>query len=208
MKNKSIFLILVLSTSVVAMQAQQAFNTKDDKITATTHIKTLNKGVLLVRLPSNRKKIEALQKTLEQDLSEREFKNVSKTLNRTLDETEKLHTGIISAMESAYSFSSFAFFMDYDTREVLEGKSKLYQADMKAEFELDKTTAVYILSVGRTTETTIDAFLVMDSALNILPQPFPSQISRSGFAGLFGNDTSHIKRLNKKLWRYFNSLTE
>lgn len=194
--------------SGLTMQAQQAFNTKDEKNTATTHIEALNKGILLVRLPSNQKKIEALQNTLEQDLSEKEYKNVSRTLNRTFEETEKLHAGIISAMGSVYSFSLFGFFMDYDTQEVLAGKGKLYHGDMKKEFVMDKSAPVYVLSTGRTTETPIDAFLVMDRDLNILPQPFPSQISRSGIAGLFGNDTSHIKRLNKKLWRYFNTIMQ
>lgn len=197
-----------MSISVFAVQAQQAFNTKEDKNTATAHIKALKKGVLLVRLPSNRKKIDALEKTLEDSLSQRDYKNVSKTLNRTLKETEKLHTGIISAMGSVYSFSLYGFFMDYDTRDLMEGNGKLYHGDMKTAFELNKEASVYIMSVGRTTETPIDAFLVMNSDLDILPQPFPSQISRSGFAGLFGNDASHIKRLNKKLWRYYNSLTE
>ncbi len=208
MKYKSIILISSLLITALSMNAQQAFNTKEDKITATSHIKALNTGVLLVRLPSNRKKIEALEKTLDQDLTNKEYKNVLKTLNRTLKETEKLHSGIISAMESVYSFSLFGFFMDYDTRQVLEGSGKLYHADMETEFELNKAASAYVLSVGSTTETPINAFLVMDLDLHILAQPFPSQISRSGLAGLLGNDTSHIKRLNKKLWRYFNSLIE
>jgi hypothetical protein len=208
MKHKSIALIFILSISALSVQAQQVFNSQENKRKSSYHIKALKEGVLLVRLPSNRKKIEALEKTLVENLSEKEYKNVSKTLARTLSETEELHDGIIDAMESAYTFSEYAFFMDYDTHEVLERNGKLYQSDMKTAFELNNTAPVYVMSVGRTPENSINAFLIMDNTLQNMSQPFPASISRSGLMSLFSNDTTHIKRLNAKLWRYFLSLTE
>jgi len=208
MNFKLIVQVFIIAVCVHPIQAQQTFNSKEDKSTAAYHINELKEGVLLVRLPSNRKKIEALENTLTDSLSQKDHKNVSKTLDRTLKETEEVQTGIIAAMGSVFTFSEYAFFMDYDTHEVLKDGSRLFQSDMKTTYKLKDSTSIYILSVGRTTETPIDAFIVFDKALQIIASPFPSQISRSGIAGLFGNDTSHIKRLNTKLWRYFNRVNE
>ncbi len=208
MKRKSITLILLFSILILTVQAQQSYYVKTDTNTTSYHLKALKDGVLLVRLPGNVKKIEALEKTLEDSLSEKGYKDVSKMLNRTLLETEELQNDIINAMGSEYTFSDYAFFIDHNTQEVMSGKGKVYQSDMKTDFDMSEASTVYVMTVGRTTEDPVNAYIILDSGLQRLARPFPGQISRSGIAGLFGNDNSHIKRLNKKLLRSYNDLQE
>ncbi len=221
MKIKSIILVIAMSTSVLAMQAQQAFNTKEDKSVATYHIKALNKGVLLVRLPSNRKKIAALENTLDQDLSENDHKKLSKRLNKTIQETDERLAAIIGAMDSTYHFSEYAFFLDYDTREVLESGKKLYQSDMKAAYDLSDTSSIYILTLGKTPENSIDAFIVLNDELQGIPLPFPSTVTmRASFIDIIifweswerrrvnHRNIRYIQRLDSGLQSYFNGLIE
>ena len=52
-------------------------------------------------------------------------------------------------------FSDYAFFMDYNTRKVLDGDNPVFDSDMETEFHAPLDSRLYILSVGHTPETSI-----------------------------------------------------
>ncbi len=215
------------------LRSQQVFNSNESINIARAHIKALNEGILLVRLPSNLKKILELKRLLDEELSENDRRRISKVLDKTIEETQMLQSAIISAMYTKYTFSEYVFFVDSDSREVFKDGSRLfrYYADsslinnekkpeeyqLKAElYELKAGRSTYVLTLDQTSDNSLSAYIIKDKELNDLAQPFPSTVIRGNGVPLFfflinkttrikRENENNIKRLDKKLWSFYNS---
>lgn len=49
----------------------------------------------------------------------------------------------------------------------------------------------------------IKGYVILDANQDNIPRPFPNNVSASGFSAIFGNDYTHIRKLNKKLFKYY-----
>lgn len=203
--KRSLFLTaaLLLLCSVHCMHGQTVFQNKEDKLSASQTIVDLKDGILLIRFASNRNKMEALQKSMSNAVSSADSSRLQREIDRTIEESETLQNDVIKALANEFDFCDYAFFYDKDSKSVLEGKGPVYKADLKTEIAIDPERSVYVMYVGRTPESSINGFVIVDRSLDPIPRPFPGVISRSGFSGLFGSDNGHIKRLNKKLFKYY-----
>lgn len=196
------FSVLLLTSTPTFSQPQPG--------TPEYHIQALQGGFLLVRLKSNRKKIEAIENQLETATGENAEK-WAKMLETTEKETQEENQGYIDAFESAYDFSDLAYFYDYDTRAIIDRKVAPWSADLETEVEIDTSEQRYILSFGRTDESKIGGMQILTIDLSTPGRPFPSNISTSGVSAIFASisgkkEKAHVERLNKKLHRYLEKV--
>jgi hypothetical protein len=209
MNLKSLTLTILLATGCLTIGvSQQTFNSKENKLNSRKHIEALHDGVLLVRLPSDYKKIESLTKLLDRELSEKENANVSKELNRTIEENENLHLAMLNAMHKSYTFSDYAFFLDVDSKAVLENGEKIFWSapdSIKIDYKLKRGTPYYIMTIGQTSDQSVNAFIIKDSNLKDIPLPFPGKILRKNWTtAVVHKSAKKIAKFDAKIWRYFN----
>jgi hypothetical protein len=182
---------------------------QNDPPSAASHIRDLHQGILLVRLPSNRNKIQALADLLAQnDLEARDRERLEKTLQATKRETELMHHDYICAFREEYDFSRYAFFLDYNTPQLRDGKMPIVH-NAGSDTEPLPENNWYILSVGHTPNMQIEGMQVLDSTFTSLEKPFPATVLTSGVAGIvagwkFDNPVrAHVRRLNRKLHKFY-----
>ena len=187
------------------VQAQTVFQSKNEKTSASEAILELKDGILLIRFAANEKKLEALEKSLANARTSADSVSLNREVQRTVEDASQLQNDVVAAMNAEFGFCDYAFFFDKDTRSVREGGGPVYGPDLKTEVRIDPDKVSYIKYVGRTPEMSINGFVIVDSNLENIPRPFPGTISRSGFSAIFGNDQKHIRRLNKKLEKYYDS---
>lgn len=206
---KHLMAMLVTSVISTSLMAQSAETGTDLASTPSGHIVALSEGTLLIRLPTNRKKIQAIEESLENpDLSDKSRERLNDMLEETRLETVQEQRAYAEAFESEYTFSDYAFFFDYDTPAVLEGWAPLYAGDLETKTEIDGDQPWYILSIGRTPDSRLDGLIILDDKLDIVPRPFPNNVITSGFAALrawFAGDPPkqvYVRKLQKNLVRF------
>ena len=201
-------LLCILSSHTLMAQVP-----KTSMYTAEEHIQRLHEGVLLIRLQTNQNKINALESLLDSSsIDTKDAEKIQKTLNKTIAETNEKNNNIVTAFDSEYAFSEYAFFFDKDSKGVFEGDIKPLGSDLETPVEIDHTEPLYILAVGRTQETSRDGYVILDGELDEVPRPFPSNYIRGGFAGIFASlgkkgEKPHVGRINKKLFKYYYQVT-
>ncbi len=203
--NRSAFFILFLGITSTLF-AQVPFTDVESKVASTDHIERLKEGVLLVRLNSNQKKMEQISISMQRTRNPSDSAKWAALLEDTMIETAEEHYAITDAIEAEYRFSEVAFFMDYDTRAILDRTKNPWTYDLKTEIQIYPSLPVYIMEYGRTPETSIKGYVILDANLDNIPRPFPNNVSASGFSALFGNDYTHIRKLNKKLFKYYHKI--
>lgn len=186
-----------------ALAAQIPFTDVESRVASTEHIERLKDGILLVRLNSNQKKMEQINISMLRTTNPKDSAKWAELLEKTMIETAEEHYTIANAMEAEYRFSDVAFFMDYDTKAILAGAKKPWTYDLKTEIPIDPDATIYILKYGRTPEMSIKGYVILDANQDNIPRPFPNNVSASGLSAIFGNDYSHIRKLNKKLFKYY-----
>lgn len=180
-------------------------------ISPERHIRDLHEGILLVRLPSNQRKIEALETMLgNAELSDKDRDRIAQNLEKTKIETRQLHDAYINAFHEEYSFSRYGFFLDYNTPLIREGKIEPFEAEGATEVYALPDDNWYILSIGHTSGMKVDGMQVLDSTFTVIERPFPSAVITSGLTAIlaefqFKNPISgHVRRLNRKLHRFYD----
>lgn len=185
-------------------------------------IKDLRAGTLLVRLPSNQRKITALQDALENDdNSERRATWLQKELKATREGTSTFNNNMYRAFQEAYDFSEMLFTYDYFTPELKAGRFRghLLNAGLQPDssITLDKQP-VFILSFGRTSKDYsdgVEAMVILGSGLKSPPPPFPYYQRLNDLQAFWGNlfprpdqelfDAMRlVGKLNKKLYKFYN----
>lgn len=117
----------------------------------------------------------------------------------------------IRALKGQYTFSKVAYFFDYDAHHLntatyynLDGE-KLAVADLAEK-------PIFYLFFERTEESKIDALVIRDRELKIVPRPFPNNFSRGGINYLFQKLWEknfaewRIKKMNKALFKYYGNM--
>lgn len=185
-------------------------------------IKELRKGTLIVRLPSNQRKMKALKEALEKDdnSSQRE-KWLQRELEATQEETQTFNNTMFRAFGEAYDFSAVQFTYDYLTPELKAGN---FQGNLLNE-ELEPSSAIalekspaFILSFGRTNKDYsdgVEAMVILGEQLKSPPPPFPYYQRLNDLQAFWGNifprsdqelfDAMRlVGKLNKKLHKFYN----
>ncbi|MDX1476524.1 MAG: hypothetical protein R3301_02420 [Saprospiraceae bacterium] len=203
-------LLIPLALGVVAVATAQSASPEAPAVpSAEQHIDWLAEGTLLVRLPANRSKMQAIEKALaDETLSERARDRLVALLAETKEETAAQQQAYVTAFQDEYNFSDVGFFFDYDTPAVLEGWGNVYDFDLMSEKEISLDKPWYILSIGRTPESRVSGLVVLDHQLDPVPRPFPNSVITSGFAvigaWLSADPAEHyfVRKLQKNLDRF------
>ena len=178
------------------------------KAMAYKAIQDLKAGTLYVRLPSHRKKIEALEQMLADDnLKDSQAKYLERQLDDAIEERDRLALGYAAAFDSLYQFSNYALLYDYESPKLNAGAAEVYDSNFK-KIGMDMTRPYFILHIGQTAGTAVEALTILDKEMRPLPSPFPANIVRYGplsFLNFLVNKQDlfrHVRRLEKRLIRF------
>lgn len=213
-------LLLALMAFGIVLSAQDT--TAVPVSTPVAAIKDLRNGTLIIRLPSNQRKMTALQDALENDdNTKRRAKWLEKELAATREETRTFNNNMYRAFRESYNFSDIRFTYDYFTPELKAGnfQGHLLNAELEpdASITLEQKPA-FILSFGRTNKDYsdgVEAMVVLGEQLKSPPPPFPYYQRLNDFQKFWGSlfpredqdvyDALRlVGKLNDKLYKYFN----
>lgn len=214
-----LFLIIVNTGFVLPILGQeeenQSYRERKDK--AEADIKKLKEGVLIIRLPSQRNKIEMLQELLDGGkLEEKTEKRIRERLEGTKAKTESFNKSMMTAFYEKYRFSDFLFMLDTASVQLKNGTRQ--GIFLNKELTIDPSLSLddrpyFVLRFGTTYSgrgQSIDAMVLMDQTQDDLTLPFPYYVRIHNFdsvmGGLFPKPKQELKnalrlveKLHKKL---------
>ena len=218
LSRSMLFLVLMILSTVISAQDTEA----NSRRSPVTDIKDLRGGTLLIRLPSNQRKMTALQEAIDKNKSaDGQSKWLKKELEATRSETESFNKNMFLAFQESYTFSEIRFTYDYFTPELKAGNFKCHLLNENLEPDASLTIPnkpVYILSFGRTNKEYsdgVEAMVVMNGELKSPPPPFPYYQRLNDFQAFWGNlfprpdqeiyDANRlVSKFNKKLFKFYN----
>lgn len=209
-------LLLLLVFTMVA-QLGVAQDRATNKLRAATAIETLQEGVLVMRLTSNRKKMAAIEKHLAElpgDSPKRA--RLEKILEDTRIKTKKENETIVKIIKGEFDFAPVFFIYDYDADQLADGKQSGYflneNLDYDASINLPSTNYL-IMYVGQpdyAQSSGVKSLLIADANSKDLAPPFPyaQAIEHAGFLlKLFMNkETAYTKTMVKAINKMNNNL--
>lgn len=163
------------------------------QMTPEKAIKDLKKGVLIVRLKSDFKKIEAMKQ-----------RNMTVLMNQTVEKRDTDNRLWMEAFEKHYEFSEILF--SYDTLGRTALKNGSTNCFLNSDFETDPSLSLddrpflmlYWGSKGDNSGLSPDGLVFRDSDFQVLKKPFPNFVKISNFNSNFNKliKTSNAKRVN------------
>ncbi|TXB61662.1 hypothetical protein [Phaeodactylibacter luteus] len=189
-------------------------------------IRELKAGTLIVRLPSNRRKMEALRSELEKEEEGTvRHKWLAKELATTKEETDTFNLYMYRAFQEAYDFSAVQFTYDYFTPQLKTGD--LAGALLNEQLQPDNRIAppdgpYYLLRFGQTQKDYsdgIEAMVVMTPDLKNMAPPFPYYQRLNDFTAFIGSIFPRddqklfdalrlVGKLNARLKKFYNQQDE
>jgi hypothetical protein len=159
-------------TEIWSLHAQEVSETPLDPLQqAIVHIEQLKQGVLIVRLPSFRNQLRALDNR----------RNAAKQQQELLEDREHFARQIISAFRDTFRFCQTLYTYDTAMTLISEGHRSGFLLDdsllvVNPDIAIPKGMPVYTLRLGITnyeTTTRRTAFIFTDQQGNDLDKPFP-----------------------------------
>lgn len=180
-----LFFVLSFFPEKAYTQKREDRSGDNGTVTAKEAINILKDGYLLVRLTSDKRKIEELER---QVLASPSDKKIAKRLAYTLAYRAEFNEKLRDGLTQYYDFSKVLYFYDYDAKKLLAGdKSGIFlneNFEVDPEIRLD-TDDFLVLSEGAAGDSGIDAYIVHDSEMNPLEKPFPYYYRRNDFFKVF-----------------------
>ena len=185
-----LFVILMFPISTQA----QVIKGKDNKAIAKQAIKDLkNDGALVLRLKTKRNKIEKLNDLLARpDLEEKDKKKLAKELKTTIEERDKYNYELSKAFSTIYKFSAVYFMHDTSSVALKNGEKSDFLLDKDLNIDpnivitQDSFFVAYTGTLDATNSTGMEALIIMNSQLEVLPSPFPYYVRANHFGRVLG----------------------
>ena len=217
----SVFLFVALSFFPEFSYTQQegVASREEVRVDGAEAIKTLKDGYLLVRLTSDKRKIEELERQVAAYPSDRKLsKKLANTIAYRIEFNEKLKEGF----EEHYDFSKVLYFHDYDAKKLLAGDRR--GIFLNESFEVDPdislgTEDFLVLSEGSAGDSGIEAYIVHDSKMDPLEKPFPYYYRRNDFfkvifsvfdskSAKYRNHTKVVKDINESFLNFYSRVSQ
>lgn len=169
-------LLIVAFFSVYSILNAQIIVSEEAYQEAREHLNNLQKGVLIVNLPTNSKKLKILKGIADRNPNDARAKNNYEQLKI---ETKALQVAMTVAYQESYSFSKVYFMPDtmgHELRDgVREGIFVDYQLQLSSDIQLEDNNyyLTYIGVSSSSTSTGKKSLLIEDSKGNLLAAPFP-----------------------------------
>ena len=190
---------------------------------AEAAITNLKEGVLLIRLSSERRKLEELDRRIANDkLNLKSRERLKRVKKEVIEDRDKTNQEFVEAFASQYDFSELFFF--YDTasvslkRGVQEGIFLDREMNLVSSMSLEGRPFL-VLRSGTLKESTtgLEALVLMDEDFEDLARPFPYYVRMRGLGHLLAKILSPGKvsrrsgkklaeKLNERLWEFYERM--
>lgn len=187
----ALLLLLGFLTNAAAQQAVGA--------EAKASILALKDGVLVVRLPSNYRKIEALQKMVEAASKEKDRERYAQMLEDTKASTRQNNLWLVGAFQKHYRFSKFLFMPDTASQQLKAGKRNGFflNAELLPDPSIELADSTFFVAWYGTPsadeKTDTEGLTIADAAFNDLAYPFPFFTGRTTMRKLLENALTKTK---------------
>ena len=200
--KKLIYSFLLLFVTINVFTQSERVIEKDRSKTA---IQDLKIGALIVRLPSNHKKLAEMRKLVDSDKVGAKSKvRLQSLIKHTEEETRNDAEMFATVMSEKYDFSSYYLIWDYSLDSLQKGiksgyflsKDLIVDPNIKLEGEKYLT-----LRMGQTKNMKLEAFRVTDQNLKDLDKPFPNYYRTNSlqyfFNTLFFNESADFSQISR-----------
>ncbi len=180
---------------------------------AADALQAIKEGVLIVRLASNSRKLEELDKLLaNKDLNENRRQRLQEMKDQTVAETSEENRLVVEAFNTFYDFSDLLFMYDADVQRLKQGEQSGYFLDKNLQVDpnISLNGRSYIIAFyGNNLSSALKerkSVFVVDTNNIDLPPPFPDSSDKFAFefiARWFDvTDTRqgyHVRKFNRRL---------
>ncbi|RMF03125.1 MAG: hypothetical protein D6772_02570 [Bacteroidetes bacterium] len=209
--------ILFLGIGSLGLARTQTL-TKAERVARTEQaIQALQSGGLIVRLSTQVRKIAALEERLaDPRLSVSQRERITKMRSATQTESEAINRLLVRMMREKYHLSELYFLPD--TAFSMLGEANSQTVFLNDDLELDPTIGppqgdFLIMHIGYSDPSNTaraEGFILMDSALEPIPAPFPSVIAfnNMGFAinSLLAPELAERRKIERAVERLVKKL--
>ena len=169
----------------------------------------LHEGTLIVRFPSYRTKIDTLESLIKRSTNPQNKERLQKLLTETIDDRDTLFEHYKKAFKENYNFSKTAYIWDYEAKDLNTAHYFNMDSEQIQLSDLGELP-LYYLFFERTEESKIEAMVIYNRKLNIVPRPFPNNFAQGGL-NLFIVKIAEKKfpawrvgKMNKRFWKYYH----
>ncbi len=198
---------LMAMTACMPIYAQRPPGLKNDQL-AVYHARNLRQGTLIIRLPSQRSKLEKLKA-----LSEKKGPDQSYWVDQyenALGELAKSNDEIADAFSREYRYSKICYIYDYQLPELSRGESiaARIKPDSSATILLNPTLDTWYLFTDYIESVEMGHYYIMDKSFKPIPSPFPGKMRKNSvwnvFLSIFDKKQSP-RRDHKRMIKKFNT---
>lgn len=199
--EKGLFVLLLFSAGSLVAQSMEP----------ETCIKELRKGTLIIRIPTNKTKIDTLTAMVGRSTDPKSKERAQKQLNQAIEERDSLFADYIYAFKNNYDFSAVGYIYDYEARDLNTAHYYNMEEEEIAVADLSEKPLFYVF-FERTSDSKIDALVIYNRNLQKIPDPFPNDFSRGGlntfFLKLSGKKFPvwRVGKINDQLHRYIDKV--
>jgi hypothetical protein len=160
------------------------------QISSFEAIQVLKNGTLVVRLSTNARKLEALEKMVATTTSEKDRLRFEKMLEETRRDTRNYNQWLMEALDSNYTYSKLLFMPDTAATELKAGVRKgiFYDSNLQIDPSLSLDGGFLVAFYGQSSSsdnTGNEGINVLDANLQPLKAPFPYFVGRTSIRRMF-----------------------
>jgi hypothetical protein len=199
--NRILIVSLVIIGTLQAVEAQGNRTMKSpDRVQSEQAIQQLKEGVLIIKLISDRKKIDVLKQQIKANPNDRK---TQKELTRTIEHRNDFNQNLINGIKMEYSFSQVYYMYDYYASKLVQGvRTGIFLDDQLQPIDINlKDKSIFVLGEGKAGESGIQAFIVHSDNMKPLAKPFPYYFKRNDFFkvffSIFDSKSSKYRNLGK-----------
>ena len=218
-----LFTTLILLSTLLCCGALPAQDMPLPEEIAQAAIASLKLGTLVVRLPSQRAKLEAMQTVMEDpNTTEAARRRLQTQKEFTLSDTREFNLNVMAAFQDSYDFSKLLFIFDYSTDELRGGRSSgiFLNSILEADAAIQLSHTPYFFLHFSSTSSGVQAMIIADEHFRDLSKPFPFYQRLHDFNSfmnsiffLFSPNRKQediqriVDKLNKKLYKYHETVS-
>ncbi len=198
-----LYSLFIFSSNSIAAQS----------IEPETCIKELRKGTLIIRIPTNKPKIDTLTAMVSRSTDPAKKDRLEKQLNEAIEERDSLFADYMFAFKNNFDFCTVGYMYDYDAKDLNTAHYYNLEEQEIAVADLSEKPLFY-LYFERTTDSKIDALVVYNRSIRQIPGPFPNNFSRGGlniiFLKLSGKNFPfwRVGKMNDQFHKYIDKVLQ
>ena len=176
----------------------------------------LKNGTLVVRLSTNARKIEALEKMVANATSDKDRQRFEKMLEKTRLNTRNNNLWLMEAFQKNYNFSKLLFMPDTAATKLKTGVKKgiFYGPDLQIDPAIALEGDFLVAFNGNSTsdqKTGNEGINVLDQNMELLRAPFPFFTGRTSIRRMFEetfNKSTELDHYNRLVAKFQKKLVE